>query len=387
MRALLALLLVASPLPAQLVVRLAELPAGTPSDASVHIAGTFNGWNPGHPDWRLRPAADGQGWSITLPPTVRGPVEFKLTLGSWETGEATVSGEDAPNRAVVVPDTGTHVITVRVAAWRRPGAARPSTRTATVRVLAESLPMPQLGRTRRVWVYLPADYARTTRRYPVLYLHDGQNVFDAATSYAGEWGVDETLDSLLARGAPAAIVVAADHGGDRRLDEYNPWKARDPRHGGGEGEAYVRWLVETLKPAIDARFRTLPGPAHTGILGSSMGGLVSLYAAVTRPDVFGRAGVFSCACWIADPQVYELAARARLRPDARVYFLAGGAESPDGSVARDQRRVVDALRAAGVPASSVRDVVRPDGRHTESFWRREFASAFRWLFAEPLRKP
>src|SRR5919202_6585569 len=97
--------------------------------------------------------------------------------------------------------------------------------------------MPQLGRTRRVWVYLPPGYAASRRRYPVLYLHDGQNVFDAATSFAGEWGVDEALDSLARRGDPGAIVVAVDNGGPRRLDEYDPWRSADPKLGGGEGGA------------------------------------------------------------------------------------------------------------------------------------------------------
>ena len=112
---------------------------------------------------------------------------------------------------------------------------RPSTARAGVSVLDTAFAMPQLKRTRRVWVYLPPDYATSERRYPVLYMHDGQNLFDAATSYAGEWGIDETLDSLHAAGDPGVIVVGIDNGGERRLDEYSPW--RNERHGGGEGAA------------------------------------------------------------------------------------------------------------------------------------------------------
>ena len=201
-----------------------------------------------------------------------------------------------------------------------------STATPSVSILSCAFEMPQLQRSRRVWLYLPPGYDApgNTARYPVLYMHDGQNVFDAATSYVGEWGVDETLDSLAAAGVTAPIVVAVDHGGERRLDEYSPWRNETfrwpgsdpdapaaPGPGpGGEGEAYVEFLTTTLKPTIDARFRTLPGRETTGILGSSMGGLISLYAALRHPDVFGRVGVFSPAFWFA-PEMYDWTAQSK----------------------------------------------------------------------------
>lgn len=255
-------------------------------------------------------------------------------------------------------------------------APRPHTAGASVQVVAESLPMPQLGRTRRIWVYLPAGYARDTARYPVLYLHDGQNLFDAATSYAGEWGVDETLDSLARAGDRGAIVVGIDNAGERRMDEYNPWKAADPRQGGGEGEAYVRWVVETLKPWIDARYRTLTGPAHTTVGGSSMGGLISLYATLTRPATFGNGLVFSNSTWIARDSVLALARGAVAKGTrARLYFVVGH-EDPAGEMARDQALLVAALRGGRVEVQA-REV--PEGRHNEAFWRGEFARAYGWV--------
>ena len=249
-------------------------------------------------------------------------------------------------------------------------------------VLSDTFAMPQLGRTRRVWLYLPPGYASSTRRYPVLYLQDGQNVFDASTSFAGEWGIDETLDSLRARGDSGAIVVAVDNGGTHRLDEYDPWKSTNPQYGGGEGDAYVDFLAHTLKPYVDAHYRTRPDRAHTGVLGSSMGGLIALYAALKYPRVFGRAGVFSCACWIAKPQLLDYVRHARpLHPYPRLYFVVGARETADGQPARDQAEVVDSLAAAGFPVG-VADtaIVRADGRHAEWFWRREFGAAYEWLF-------
>lgn len=369
---------------AQLTIRLTSVPPNTPAGAAIHVAGTFNAWNPGAADYVLSPRPDG-GFAITLPESVRGAIEFKFTLGSWKTVETTAAGGDVPNRAATVPAAGAVTITATVAGWRDSTAAanepRPSTASASVSVLNDSFPIPQLGRTRRVWIYLPPDYATSGRRYPVLYMHDGQNVFDAATSFVGEWGVDETLDQIHAQGGESAIVVAVDHGGNRRLDEYNPWKSADPKLGGGEGDAYVEFFVHTLKPYVDRHYRTRPDRRSTSILGSSMGGLISLYAALKYPNVFGSAGVFSCACWVAKPEIYDYARRARrTAPSPRVYFVSGAYETQDGRPARDQREMVRALAAGGVPVGrAVRSLTRADGKHAEWFWRREFPAAYRWL--------
>jgi metallo-beta-lactamase class B len=250
----------------------------------------------------------------------------------------------------------------------------------------DSVDMPQLGRTRRLWVYLPPDYATSKRRYPVLYMHDGQNVFDDATSYAGEWGVDETLDSLHAAGDPGVIVVAVDHGGSLRIPEYSPWPTR---FGAGEGEQYAAFLVNTLKPWIDRHYRTLPDRLHTGIAGSSMGGLISFYAALKYPQVFGRAGVFSPSFWIA-PAAYDFAARAAAPRGGRFYIISGALEvaagEAQGIYQRDQERMVETLERRGFrPGTNVVAKIVADGKHAEWFWRREFPAAYLWLF-QPKRK-
>ena len=369
----------ASSATAQLTIRVTTA-APVPAGRSVHIAGSFNAWNPSSTPLSVD---SGGRWIVTLADNVRGNIEFKFTLGSWATVETTAAGGDVANRAFTIPGSGAATLDVTVAAWHDSAAITPtipktSTATHSVAVLADSFAMPQLGRTRRVWIYLPPGYTRGARRYPVLYMQDGQNVFDAATSFSGEWGVDETLDSLHAR----AIVVAVDNGGASRMSEYNPWKATNPSLGGGEGDEYVKFLVTTLKPFVDKRYRTLRDPAHTGVVGSSMGGLISLYAVLKRPDVFGRAGVFSCACWVARPFVYEFARKAgKPRKDARIFFVAGELETKDGEPARDQREMVDTLVAAGWRRDvNVRSIISADGKHSEWFWRREFPAAFQWLF-------
>jgi predicted alpha/beta superfamily hydrolase len=368
---------------AQLTVRVEAVPAGTPAAASIYIAGSFNNWNPGASEYALKREAD--HYAITLPATLHGPIEFKFTLGSWERVETDAAGGDIVNRSFVVPDEPA-TLTARIAGWRDGSAqARPSTASASVSII-DSMTIPQLGRTRRVWIYLPPDYATSGKRYPVLYMHDGQNVFDAATSYAGEWGVDETLDSLHAAGDPGVIVVAVDHGGSLRVPEYSPWPTR---FGAGEGEKYVAFLVGTLKPWIDRSYRTLPDRLHTGIAGSSMGGLISFYAALRHPDVFGRAAVFSPAFWIA-PSAYELAAQAQPRAGNRMYIISGGLEvaagEAQGIYQRGQERMIETLAQRGFRrGTAVVAKISPDGKHAEWFWRREFAAAYQWLF-QPKRK-
>ena len=383
--ALLASVAATTPLRAQLSIRLTALPASTPAGAVVHLAGSFNGWDPGAPGYALAPQPDGSSL-VTLPDAVRGTIEFKFTLGSWETVETTPDGGDVANRTFTRSDNGPTILSATVAGWRTAGASRAAPRASTashsVSILSDSFAIPQLGRTRRVWLYLPPGYGTTTKRYPVLYMHDGQNLFDAATSFAGEWGIDETLDSLHARGDGGVIVVGVDHGGTHRLDEYNPWRAVRADLGGGDGKAYVEFLVHSLKPYIDQHYRTRADRAHTGVMGSSMGGLISLYAALRYPDVFGRAGVFSCACWIARNDILAYARHAMpLQPLPRLYFVAGGAETADGESVRDQAAVVDSLASAGFPIGTAVWASSPaDGTHAEWFWRREFPAAYRWLF-------
>jgi len=355
-------------------------PATTPAAASVFVAGSFNQWNPAAPEYRLTAESPGH-YAITLSDSVRGVINFKFTLGSWDLVEVDSGGADVPNRSLTVPASGALSYEGSVPRWRdgTPRPSRPASATASVSIVSDSFAIPQLGRTRRVWVYLPPGYATSTRRYPVLYMHDGQNVFDARTSFVGEWGVDETLDSLHALGQGDVIVVAVDHGGQKRFDEYLPWVTA--RYGGGHGDAYVDFLVKTLKPYVDGHYRTLTDRRHTGVAGSSLGGLISLYAALKYPDVFGRAGVFSPSYWVA-PEIYALARRAHPRPGTRIYIVTGGQEgdTPE-EYARDHQRMVDTLVAAGFTLGrDLQAALRPDGKHAEWFWRREFPAAYEWLF-------
>ncbi len=183
--------------------------------------------------------------------------------------------------------------------------------------------MPGLDRTRQIRVYVPPGYATSGKRYPVLYMHDGQNLFDDATAYAGEWHVDETMNALSRSGKLELIVVGIDNGKEKRMTELNPWP--NPRFGAAEGKQYMDFVVKVLKPLIDKQYRTKADRANTAIMGSSIGGLISHYAIVQYPEVFSKAGIFSPAYWTAGPSFDYFAAKPAAG-DARLYFLMGEKE-------------------------------------------------------------
>lgn len=257
-----------------------------------------------------------------------------------------------------------------------PVLAADSTAQPNVSVLSPPLAMPGLDRHRTIRLYLPPRYASApdAKRYPVIYMHDGQNLFDAATAYAGEWNVDETLNALARSTGFEAIVVGIDNGGDKRVTELSPFT--NAYVGVAEGKAYLAFLVDVVKPMIDSRYRTLPDRDHTAIIGSSMGGLISHAALIWHPGVFGRAALFSTAYESADGFLDRVLSE-RLAPGTRVYLYAGGAES--------QRMVPETRRAAAafareLPAKDITLSIAAKNGHNEAAWRAELEPAVRWLF-------
>jgi len=234
----------------------------------------------------------------------------------------------------------------------------------------------QLGNRRDLLVYTPASYARGTTRYPVIYMQDGQNLFDAATSFAGDWGLKTALAWASRRGLEA-IVVGIPNMGNARIDEYTPFM--DPKAGGGNGDRYLDYLINTVKPLVDARFRTLPDRAHTGIAGSSLGGLISLYAYFRYPSVFGFAAALSPALWFANAAILDVAEQApRAAGGGRIYFDVG---LPEGTAHVSlARRLRDILLAKGYePSRELRWVEDEEGRHHESAWGKRFRKALPFL--------
>jgi predicted alpha/beta superfamily hydrolase len=205
-------------------------------------------------------------------------------------------------------------------------------------------------------------------------MHDGQNLFDRATSFGEEWEVDQTLEAA-SRDGLEAIVVGIPNAGEKRLDEYGPFV--EPRRGGGRGDAYVSFVTDTVKPIVDADFRTLPGRAHTGIAGSSMGGLVSLYAFFHRPDTFGFVGAMSPALWFGQRRIFDYVDAAPF-VEGRLYLDCGTREGVVEMV--DVARLRDLLMNKGYRLH--RDlvcVIERGAGHDERAWGGRLLRAFRFL--------
>lgn len=360
---------------AQLTILVNSVSPNTPYESSIYLAGTFNDWEAAHPDYRMESNELGI-LEIRIEPEP-GSLAFKFTRGSWDTVEGTSDGQFRPNRTYNYtggPDT----LQLTIEGWEgQSGTGNSGTAAVNVSIISEEFFIPQLDRYRRVWLYLPPDYAISTRRYPVLYMQDGQNLFDRSTSFSGEWEVDETLNRLFNEGDPGVIVVGVDNGGATRIEEYTPWP--NPEYGGGNGAQYVNFLVKTLKPYIDSHYRTLPDQETTGIMGSSLGGLIALFAAVEHQEVFGRVGVFSPSLWFS-PQAYTHISEKGKDLDIRFYLMAGKPES--STMGPDLIALHNNLLDAGFQPDELNLKLLNDGEHSEWFWAREFADAYTWLFAE-----
>ncbi|MEE4176260.1 MAG: alpha/beta hydrolase-fold protein [Bacteroides sp.] len=353
----------------EVTVIVTSIPANTPEGAQIFIAGTFNNWDPGHASFILEPNDEGEP-EIVL--TGEGTISFKFTRGSWQTVEGNENGGFLPNRSFTFGTADT--LQVNILSWEDTGETN-STAAENVIILSTDFEMPQLNRTRRIWIYFPPDYENSGEQYPVLYMHDGQNLFDQATSFAGEWEVDETLNDLFEEGQPVPIVVGIDNGGGDRIDEYTPWL--NNQYGGGDGDLYANFIIETLKPFIDENYRTFPGREHTGVMGSSLGGLISFYIAHKHQDVFSKAGIFSPSFWFSD-SVYTFASETGKQHPMK-YFIMGGSNESSGLVDQMQA-MVDTLFSIGFGESEVTLVVVPGGQHNEILWQSQFGQAYQWLF-------
>jgi predicted alpha/beta superfamily hydrolase len=244
-----------------------------------------------------------------------------------------------------------------------------------IEIVEENYHIPQLNRTRRVAVMLPHNYHETDRSYPVLYLHDGQNLFDEYAPY-GNWGVDKTMERLSAEGLGDVIIVAIDHGGVLRIQEYLPYST--PRYTEAEGSLYLEWMMHDLKPMIDKKYRVKSDRKSTGIGGSSLGGLISLYAGFKYPEIFGNMMIFSPSLWISD-EIYRMAQSYKPVEQTDIYLYAGGMESANhyGQVLR-LHQILETKRS-----KEDFDIIfyhNPVGQHKEIHWGEQFPLALKWLY-------
>jgi predicted alpha/beta superfamily hydrolase len=354
-------------------IKIDSIPA-EPRGYDLFIAGSFNKWNPTDEQYMFKRMGNG-GFYIDLK-LVAGTYEYKITRGSWREVECNANGKDRVNRVLTVKQDES--INISIAGWKDfyTDKALKHTASSNVKIIDTAFYIPQLKRNRKVWIYLPENYSVSKSRYPVIYMQDGQNVFDEATSFAGEWGVDEFLDTTVLK---KSIVVVVDNGADKRMNEYSPYNfSLHPdslKNRKGEGQQYVEFLVKTIKPFIDKKYRTLKESKHTFIAGASMGGLISLYAAIKYPKVFGGAGIFSPSVWICKADILKLITSAGGKVKSKIYFYCGKLESRD--MVPDMLAVFQEL--AVISKSKMTTVIRDDGKHNESTWRKEFPLFYKWI--------
>lgn len=346
----------------------------------VVVAGEFNDWAPDA--WPLTRGDDGVfRRQARLAP---GVYRYKFVVdGAWTHDPANPlrDPDGHRNSVLVVGDVAAPDLSARARPpARADGRPRPTrARAGAFHVIAaDALGGVDGVSPRDVFVYTPPTYDRDAqRRYPVLYAHDGQNVWseDGICFGHGGWYLDETLDRLAAEGAAEEVILVAVPHGDDRMAEY-----------GAAWERYGRFLVDVVKPAVDARFRTKPGPEHTALMGSSMGGLVSFKLVLARRDVFGKAACLSSSFWFEEPEgrtAFDLLAATPIRHGTRrprIYVDSGTAgRGQDG--APDTRRMRDALRAAGWGERDLMHHEATGATHDERAWRARADVPLRWLFA------
>lgn len=251
-----------------------------------------------------------------------------------------------------------------------------------IKVIDEHFEIPQLIKTRRIAALLPHDYYETDKRYPVLYLQDGQNLFDDHAPF-GSWELPKKLAELSSKGKGDFIVIAIDHAESERIKEFTP--SRHTVLGIGDGKKYARFLCETLKPYIDNHFRTLPDRDHTGIGGSSMGGLISIYAAMQHPHIFSKLLIFSPSLWVSPELPEEF---IRDTPDFKgQIYLYGGTKEGSGMVDHLNafgKTIIDDPHGRQLP---FRISIRNGGEHNEAAWGAEFIKAVSWLYYDEETTP
>ncbi len=367
------ILLFSLQLSAQIRFEIDSLPPKTPINDSIYMATSLNGWKPNDINFAFSKGLNNKYFLILE--SVNTSFEYKICRGSWEKVETKIDGSDTQNRVYRV-ENGMNV-KLSIKGWKDlfPPKPRRSTASKNVAFMSSNIEIPQLNRRRTIRMYFPPNYS-TGRRFPVIYMHDGQNLFDDATSFAGEWKVDETLDSLYKYRGFACIVVGIYNGEKHRLNEYSPWR-NDSLGIVGEGEEYAKFIVKNLKPFVDTHYRTLPDRDNTAVMGSSMGGLISMFIALQYPEIFGKAAIYSPSFWIS-AKFFEQIDKFKLKRPQKIYLLAGKLEGQ--MMISNMKTAEEKLRKVGFDESMLVSRIDSTGAHNESFWGREFGNTLKYLF-------
>ncbi|MCC9043473.1 esterase [Myroides sp. M-43] len=353
------------------------------TEDAIYLTGNFNQWKPKDKRYLMQKVAGtGNQYAVEVENIALGVLEYKFTRGTWQSLESSTKGRLINLHDVMI--TEDTVLKNEIKAWRDQFKA--STAPEDLIVL-KNFYMPELNRVRDIRIYLPKDYDSSAKQYPVWYMHDGQDLFDEATSEGRlgpvEWEVDETV----AKYGDQYIIVGIDHDYQKNLREKEYSFFPTQRNPIAEGQAYISFIVKTLKPYVDAQYRTVKEAKYTGIAGGSLGGLISLYAGLTYPETFGKIGVFSPSIWQddhnLDTYINKLSANQLEKIQKQKYYIYGGErenrKKADGNVVRMDE---DILRFLEVHQSRLKLNyelnINPRGKHGAWYWQQ----AFNWMIAD-----
>lgn len=338
----------------------------------VYISGNFNNWRTQDKDFLMERIGNNL-YQYEFPNDFDYPEEllYKFTKGDWSEVEIDAHGNRTENRST---KKNIGIQNEYVARWRRNWLPFKQSFLPQVLLISDEFEIPQLNKTRKVWALLPHDYDSTNERYPVMYLQDAQNLFNEEAEY-GNWEIDKKLAVMSEYKIGKIIIIAIEHAEKDRIKEYNVGKTI---LGKGQGKKYIRFVTETLKPFVDSNFRTKTEREFTGIGGSSMGGLVSIFSGLRNPEVYGKLMIFSPSLWVV-PKL-KIESDSPTSDDTKIYLYAGGDES------ETMIEHVQLFKKNIIASEFVKDKmninlsINMKGKHNETYWSDEFPKAIEWLF-------
>lgn len=358
-----------------------ELYTEANDERAIFITGNFNNWNPKDYRFQLK-QSDARNYYIEIDPQVLPDhIEYKFAKGGWESVELDSHGNITPNRKA---SKYTGKTADKVENWRFNWGPFKKEFFPIAEIISEEFYIPQLERSRKVWALLPYDYYISDRSYPVLYLQDAQNLFNEGSGY-GNWEIDKKLSILAEYGRGDIIIIAIEHGSEERVKEY----IFDNDHvaNGSEGKKYIRFITDTLKPFVDQNYRTKRDRENTGIGGSSLGALISIYSGFLYPEVYSKLLIFSPSLWVEPNNNFPM---MNFRtPFSTKIYLYGGEQEGSKMVKRIQvfEQYLKRWEKKNLFDFEFRTSINPEGTHSEFYWSQEFPRAIEWLFYNNTENP
>jgi predicted alpha/beta superfamily hydrolase len=358
-----------------------ELYTKESDDRAIYITGNFNNWNPKDSRYQFT-KLDSQNYFIEIEDSILpNIIEYKFTKGGWENVELDQYGNITPNRKV---PKATGKVSDIIEKWRLNWGPFKDEYFPIAEIISEQFYIPQLERYRKVWGLLPYDYYVSNKSYPVLYLQDAQNLFNEGSGY-GNWEIDKKLSILAEYGRGDVIVIAIEHGSEERIKEYI-FDNDNVAHG-SEGKKYIRFITDTLKPFVDEHYRTKRDRDNTGIGGSSLGALISIYGGFLYPEVYSKLLIFSPSLWVEANNNFPLMS-FRVPFKTKIYLYGGGQE---GSKMVKRIHVFEEYLKRWEKKNlfdfEFRTNINPEGTHNEFYWSQEFPRAIEWLYYNNTENP